>query len=921
MNKERLYLIDAYALIFRAYYAFIKNPRFSSKGLNTSAILGFTNTMEEIIRTEKPEKLAVVFDPPGGSFRSEIFPAYKANRKETPPEIIQSVPYIKSLLTAMNIPVVEVQNYEADDVIGTLAKKAEQHGLEVYMVTPDKDYAQLLSPNIYMFKPRKSEKDIQKFNIDSIEQEYGVKDALQIIDLLALMGDSADNIPGAMGVGEVTAKKLIDEFETVENLYQNLDKLKPKMAEKLVQSRDNVLLSYKLATIVTDIDMEVSFDEYAMRPYNEEALRDLFIELEFRTLAQKLIDGPKKEIAVQQNLFGESMSETVVEKKEEIYETIKTRPHQYKIIQAEQVDELVAKLMQFSSICFDTETTDLDTIKAELVGISFSTESGTASYIPIPALREDAQKITNKLKPVFENEGIEKIGQNCKFDIQVLKNYQIEVKGPLFDTMIAHYLIDPDSRHNMDDMSVRYLNYKPVSIEELIGAKGSKQNNMRFVPVNVIAEYAGEDADITWQLGLIFKKMLEEQQLLELYKSIEAPLIYVLADMERTGVSIDKSALKEIADLLRNKLIGIETEIYKMAGTSFNIGSPKQLGEILFDHMKITPAPKKTKTNQYSTSEADLLKLKNAHPIFEFILQYRSFSKLLNTYVESLPLMENSRTGRIHTSFNQAVASTGRLSSTNPNLQNIPIKTEEGREIRKAFVPSAPNRVLLSADYSQIELRIMAHLSNDEAMLEAFREGTDIHTATAARINNVATTEVTREMRSQAKSANFGIIYGISSFGLAENLNISRTEAKNLIDNYFTSYPKVKEYMNNCIQTASQTQCVYTIMGRKRYLPDISTNNTMLKGIAERNAINAPIQGSAADIIKIAMIKIHQKLKNEYPNCQMILQVHDELVFDVPHDKVETIRAIITHEMENAVKLQVQLKVETGTGKNWLEAH
>lgn len=921
MNKPRLFLIDAYAIIFRAYYAFIKNPRFNSKGLNTSAILGFTNSLDEIIRTEKPTHLAVVFDPGGPTFRSEIFPAYKANRKETPPEIIQSVPYIKQLLEGLNIPAVQVTNYEADDVIGTLAKKAETEGFQVFMVTPDKDYAQLLSTEIYMYKPRKSEKDIQIINIENLEQEYGVKKPMQIIDLLALMGDSSDNIPGAAGIGEVTAKKLIEEFESIENIYQSLDKLKPKVAEKLTLSRENVILSRTLATIVTDIKMDFNFDAYKMQPYNEPFLRELFSELEFRTLAQRLLDSPKKVIAVQQNLFSETTDNNTETIAEEIFETIKTRSHNYQIVLPEKIDELVTQLSQVENFCFDTETTDLDTVKAELVGLSFSWKTGEAYYVPVPANREQALLLVSHFKEIFANENIEKIGQNCKFDIQVLSNYGIEVNGNLFDTMIAHYLLDPDSKHNMNDLAMRYLNYKPVSIEELIGGKGTKQGNMRFVPVNVIAEYAGEDADITWQLSLIFKKMLEEQNLMELYRTVEAPLISVLAFMELTGVSIDKNALKEIADQLRARLIEIEAEIYKQAGTNFNISSPKQLGDILFDVMKITPAPKKTKTGQYATGEAELQKLKNTHPIFDFILKFRSLSKLMNTYVEALPLMENPKTKRIHTSFNQAVAATGRLSSTNPNLQNIPIKTEDGREIRKAFIPSAPDRVLLSADYSQIELRIMAHLSNDEAMIEAFRDGTDIHTATAARINNISTQDVTREMRSQAKSANFGIIYGISSFGLAENLNISRSEAKALIDNYFQSYPKVKQYMNDCIHTASQTQCVYTILGRKRYLPDISSNNSMMKGIAERNAINAPIQGSAADIIKLAMIKIYNRLKKELPDCKMILQVHDELVFDLPENQLQQARELITYEMENALEMKVQLKVETGTGKNWLEAH
>ena len=925
-SEKKLFLLDAYALIFRAYYAFIKNPRYNSAGLNTSAILGFTNTLVEILRKEKPTHIAVVFDPPTGNFRSEIFPQYKAHRDATPEDIIKSVPHIKDIIKAFNIPIYEIPGFEADDTIGTLAKKAEKAGFATYMMTPDKDFGQLVSDKIFMYKPKRSGNDAEILGKKEICNKYGIENPEQVIDILAIWGDTADNVPGIPGVGEKTSMKLIQKYKNVAGIYEHINELKGKQKENIEKSKDLVKLSKKLVTISLDVPVDINEKDLEKNKPNYKQLETLFKKLEFGALAKRLIPG-KQEIVSQGSLFGNGISETKSENPDyeriNDYKTIYNTEHNYLLTETEEeIKNLVSKLEKTKEFCFDTETTGTNPHLAELVGISFSYRKFEAYYIPVPEDKEKVQLIIDLIKPVLENSSIKKIGQNIKYDIIVLKNSGINVSGEVFDTMLAHYLLEPAKRHNMTVLAQTYLNYNPVSIETLIGKKGKNQLSMRTAPIDKVSEYAGEDADITFQLKEILEKELaKDEQLKTLAENIEFPLVYVLADMEKSGVRISHEQLKNYETELSERIEKTEAEIYKLAGLKFNIASPKQLGVILFEQLKITNNPKKTKTGQYATDEAELQKLKDKHEIINLILDYRGFAKLLSTYVKALPELINSQTGKIHTSYNQAVTATGRLSSTNPNLQNIPIRTEDGKKIREAFIPSDKNHVLFAADYSQIELRIMAHLSQDKNMLTAFRNDEDIHSATAAKIFGVNIEDVTKEMRSKAKSANFGIIYGISAFGLAQNLEIPRSEAKELIDGYFSTYPDVKKYMDNSIKIAREQEYVSTIFGRKRQLMNINSRNSLLRSNDERNAINAPIQGTAADIIKIAMNNCYKKMKKAGLNAKMILQVHDELVFDVPKTETEKTKEIVIQEMENAVKLSVDLIVDSNFGDNWLKAH
>jgi len=917
---QKILLIDAYALIFRAYYAFINRPIKNSKGQNTSAIFGFVNTVDEVIRKENPDYIAVAFDFPGPNFRSALYPEYKANRLKTPEEIKTSVPYIKEILHAYHISVFEISGYEADDVIGTIAKRAEKEGLQVYMMTPDKDYGQLVTDNIYMYKPPKGGNSAEILGRSEIMQLYSIHDPLHVIDILALWGDASDNIPGAPGIGEKTAKELIHRYHTVENLLDHISELTGKQKESIASNREMILLCKKLATLETNVPMQIDLEQMKRKPADTGRLKEIYNELEFKTLLNKLSTREKSQQMVQGSLF-EQQDDGIAKPEENNKQTIKDTAHSYTCIDSvEDIKALAGFLLTQEKICFDTETTGLDTFTAELVGLSFSVKAHEAYYIPVPSDREKCLKILEIFRPVFEHEQKIKIGQNIKFDIQILEQYGMEVKGRLFDTMIAHYLIQPELRHNMDYLAEIYLNYKPVSIEELIGKKGKNQLNMRDVNIELISEYAAEDADITWQLSGILENEIESNGLNFLAENIEMPLIQVLSDMERTGINLNKKELNKYAEILKNEINIVQDEIYQLSGKPFNISSPRQLGEILFEHLKIEAAIKKTKNNQYPTGEEVLMKISDKHPIVLKILDYRSLQKLLGTYVEALPALINPSTGRIHTSFEQAWVSTGRLSSKNPNLQNIPIRDERGREIRKAFVPKDYEHTLVSADYSQIELRIMAHLCEDANMIEAFRQNQDIHLATAAKIYNVPLDSVSREMRTRAKTANFGIIYGISSFGLAQRLGISRHEAAQLIEGYFSTYPYVKSYMQKSIETAKNKGFVQTIFGRRRFLPEIHSANTLVRGMAERNAINAPIQGSAADIIKLAMVNIHKILKGRYKS-KMILQVHDELVFDVYKPEMDEITSVIKQEMEHAIPLRVPLIVEIGSGNNWLEAH
>ncbi|MBN2682440.1 MAG: DNA polymerase I [Bacteroidales bacterium] len=930
--EKKLFLFDAYALIYRAYYAFINNPRKNSKGLNTSAVFGFANTILDVLFNEKPTHCAVIFDPPGPTFRHDMFEAYKANRPPAPEEIKLSVPYIKSFIEALNIPVLEREGYEADDVIGTLAKQAEKQGFTVFMMTPDKDFAQLITENIYMYKPARSGNLAEVINLEKLPDFFGVASPEQVKDVLALWGDASDNIPGVQGIGEKTARKLIAEYGSLDILLQNTNQLKGKIKENLESSLVQLQQSRELVEICLNVPIEFNAENCLFGKANKEKITELFEELEFRTMLPRInpLFGEGSPVAqptaskpqsLQYSLFGDE-DFTNQPAAEIPRNTLETVEHKYLSADTEEkIDLLIKQMLQQKEICFDTETTNIDANYADLVGLSFAWKEHEAWWIPVPENRTQTLIILEKLKLVLENPSIKKIGQNIKYDILVLKWYGIELKGELFDTMMAHYLLHPELVHNLNYLAKNYLNYQPVTIESLIGKKTDGQISMRNVSAEKICDYACEDADITLQLKNLFEKEIQKEGLGDLLNQIEMPLVYVLAEMEKTGVKINSNYLDEYAVELRKEIIEVEKEIFETAGMEFNISSPKQLGEVLFDRLKIdNDAKKLKKSGQYSTGEDVLVKFKDKHPIIEKILDYRSLKKLLSTYVESLPKLVNPKSGKIHTSFNQAVTTTGRLSSNNPNLQNIPIREARGREIRKAFIPS-PGNVFFSADYSQVELRLMAHLSQDPSMIEAFRNNEDIHTATAAKINKIKPEEVTREMRANAKSANFGIIYGISAFGLAQNLNISRSESKNLIDNYFATYPKVKEYMDSSIAKARDNGFVETIFKRKRTLPMINSRNPMVKGIDERNAINAPIQGSAADIIKIAMNKIHARLEEEKLQSKMILQVHDELNFDANPNELEILKKIVVEEMQNAVKLDVPLVVDFGVGDNWMEAH
>ena len=945
MNKK-LFLLDAYALIYRAYFAFSNSPRINSNGLNTSAIFGFTNTLLDIIKKEQPSHIGVVFDTSAPTHRHIEFEAYKAHREEMPEDLRKAIPYIYKLLEALNIPAIEMDGFEADDIIGTLAKRAEENGFITYMMTPDKDFGQLVSTNIFIYKPGYKGGPPEKLGLQEICAKYGIVRADQVIDILGLMRDTADNIPGIRGVGEKTALSLIHEYGTIENVLNNTAKLKGKLKEKVENGKEDAILSRMLATII--LDVPIPFDEELLRAkeIHKDKVKTLFTELEFRRLSQLLLgedltkevlkekefqneiviqEGPSKKTKPGQlDIFGHTGTvEEENETTEKInYETIETVKHNYKLIEnSTQRAALIVELSKLKQFCFDTETTGLDTMTAELVGLSFSWEATEACYVPIPAEQTEAQLIIDEFKTLFANELIGKTGQNIKYDMNVLKNYGVAINGILFDTMIAHYLLQPDMRHGMDALAGSYLNYAPVSIETLIGKRGKNQISMRDVAVEKIMSYAAEDADITWQLQNIFSPLLKEANAQKLFDEVEMPLVPVLAAMEREGIAIDTETLKKYSTQLATEISVIELAIQNLAGTPFNISSPKQVGDILFEVLKISAKPKKTKTGQYATGEDILQKLIKNHPIIEKILEYREMMKLKNTYVDTLPEMMNVKTGRIHTSYNQVVAATGRLSSDNPNLQNIPVRTARGREIRKAFIPKNNNYVLMSADYSQIELRIVASICGDENMCAAFRDGKDIHTATAARVYGIAESEVTKEMRYKAKSVNFGIIYGQGAFGLAENLGISRGEAKELIENYFREYPGVKKYMDDTVNFAREYGYVQTILGRRRYLSDILSTNAVVRGFAERNAINAPIQGSAADMIKVAMINVQAALiKNKF-ETKLLLQVHDELVFDVPENEVEIVKPVIEAAMINALKLNVPIEVGIGVGKTWLEAH
>ena len=926
-DNKRLFLLDAFALIYRAYYSFISNPRISSKGMNTSAMFGFTNTLYELIRKEQPTHIAVVFDPPSGdkeNFRVEQYAEYKANREAMPEDIARSIPYIKNIVKGFRIPVLEVEGFEADDVIGTLAKKAARHGYEVFMMTPDKDYGQLVEDNIFMYKPGRQGSDVEILGPPEICAKYGLERPEQVIDILGMMGDAVDNIPGIPGVGEKTAMKFVQQFGSVEGLYENLDQLKGKLKEKVEANQDLAIMSKQLATIVLDVPIEFNEKELIMEEPDGEVLNEIFTELEFRTFAKRILG---EEITVtktsssgdQLDLFGEAEEEAAVQEGSTL--NIESTGHDYRLIDTpEKRKSLIDDLGKLDSFCFDTETTGIDPLQAELVGMSFSYKIGEAYYVPVPDDQSEAKAIVAEFKSVFENDA-QKIGQNIKYDVEVLMQYGVQVSGFLYDTMIAHYLLHPDQKHNMDEMAQYFLNYKPVSIETLIGKKGKNQGTMRDVPIEKITEYASEDADITLQLKEALDKDLEQDHLVKLFREIESPLINVLAKMENEGVNLDVPALEEYSKELEKDVIEHRDKIYKLAGVDFNVDSPKQLGEVLFDHLKIDEKAKKTKSGQYETREDTLQKLAEKHEIIPLILDYRSIKKLKSTYVDSLPEMVNPKTGRVHTNYMQTVAATGRLSSNNPNLQNIPIRTERGRYVRKAFIPRDNEHVLLAADYSQVELRIIAALSGDEGMKEAFRKGHDIHAATAAKVFGVALEDVNREQRGRAKAGNFGIAYGQGAFGLSQNLNISRGEAKEIIDSYFNEFPGLLKYKEDSIERCRERGYAETLLGRRRNMPDINSRNHTVRAAAERNAINAPIQGSAADIIKIAMINIHDLFEQEGFRSKMILQVHDELVFDTHKSELERITPIIRREMETAFEIDVPLVVDINHGINWLEAH
>lgn len=943
-EDKRLFLLDAYALIFRGYYAFIKNPRINSKGFNTSAIMGFANSLFDVIRREKPTHLAVVFDVGQATVRTVDYAEYKANRDETPEAIRSGVPFIQDILRALKIPVLFAEGYEADDVIGTLAKKAEKEGFTTYMVTPDKDFAQLVTDKIKMYRPAANGKGVEIWGIEEVKEKFEIDDPIQVIDYLGMMGDAVDNIPGLPGVGAKTASKYIKEFGSLEALLDNTDKLKGKAKEKIEQNKELGILSKKLATIITDAPVDFDEEDLTVCPPDIEKVTELFTELEFRRMletvykiygldASGIIREAQEEISAasqanqttsnssaQQSLFDFTSDEEILPQNS-AFTDISSTDHFYQLIDSEKARTILLKnILQQKEVTFDTETTSLDTLEAELVGISFSWEKGKGYYIPFPTDFEETKKIIQEFRPFFESENISKIGQNLKYDIKVLAKYDIAIKGQNFDTMIAHYLINPDMRHNMDVLSETYLQYQPISIESLIGKKGKNQKNFRDVPLAEQTEYGVEDSDITYQLKNLFEPELVNANTHKLFTDLEMPLMQVLADMELEGVNLDVPFLKELSVKHEAKLKELETKIHQDAGEEFNLNSPKQLGDILFDKLQLDPKAKKTKTGQYATGEEILSKLKDKHVIINDILEYRQLQKLKSTYIDALPELVNSKTGRVHTTYAQTVAATGRLSSVNPNLQNIPIRSEAGQQIRKAFVARDENHVLISADYSQIELRLIAQMSQDPAMVEAFTKGEDIHSTTAAKVFNVALEDVTREQRSQAKTVNFGIIYGVSAFSLADQANISRKEAKILIDAYYETYPTLKAYIEKQVDVARDKGFVETLMGRRRYLKDINSRNAVVRSHAERNAVNAPIQGTAADIVKIAMIQIQKELKKNY-QTKMILQVHDELIFDAPKDEVEKVSKLIKTTMEAAMQMEVPLIAEVGVGNNWYEAH
>ncbi len=924
-NRPKLFLLDAYALIYRAYFAFISNPRITSKGLDTSAIFGFTTTLLEVLEKQKPNHIAVVYDTSAPTQRHEEYPEYKAQREETPDGIRIAIPYIKRLMEAFKIPFLGMDGYEADDVIGTLAKQAEREGFKVFMMTPDKDFGQLVSEHIKMYRPGRMGNPAEIWGIEEVKEKFGIERVEQVIDYLGMMGDAVDNIPGFPGVGPKTAQKLLAQYGSMEEMLENADSIKGKLGEKIRAHEAQGRLSKKLATIITDVPIQFDAKAFECEKADEEAIKEIFSELEFRTLLKR-VTGEEIQKAQpanpsgQQDLFAQTLPAENGTTPEGAFKTIETTDHLYQLITEPKERELLLKnLMQQASVCFDTETTAIDVLDADLLGIAFCYTPGMAYYVAVPPGQE--KEIAEEFRSFFENENIEKIAQNLKYDYSILKKYGISVKGENFDTMLAHYLLQPDMRHNMDILSETYLHYRPVSIETLIGKKGKKQGNMRDVELDKVKEYAGEDADITFQLKQLFEKTLEESNTAPVFKQIEMPLVPVLAEMEMAGVNLDKEALASLSAALANDIANLEKEIKEMAGVDFNLASPKQLGEVLFEHMKLVEKPKKTKSGQYSTSEDILLELAKEHTIAEKIIDYRQMMKLKSTYVDALPVIVHAATGRIHTSFNQAVAATGRLSSNNPNLQNIPIRTERGREVRKAFIPRDSDHVILAADYSQIELRLIAELSGDPVMKDAFIKGEDIHAATAAKVFDVPLEKVTREQRSNAKTVNFGIIYGVSAFGLSQQTSLSRSEAGEIIKSYFQTYPGIREYIETQKELARKQGFVETIMGRRRYLKDINSRNAVVRGHAERNAVNAPIQGSAADIIKMAMIDIHQKLSAKDWKTKMILQVHDELVFDTPKEEVEQIKPLIKKAMEEAVKTEVPLVVDFGAGSNWLEAH
>jgi len=922
-TDKKLFLLDAYALIFRAYYAFIKNPRINSKGLNTSAMFGFTNVLLDIFKNEKPSHMAVVFDPHEETIRVEEFPEYKANREETPEDIKLAFPYIVRIIEAMNIPVYQISKYEADDVIGTLAKKAEQAGFTTYMMTSDKDYGQLVSDNIFIYRPGRGGNEADILGVPEVCEKFGINNVSQVIDILGMMGDAVDNIPGIPGIGEKTATKLVQEFGSLEGLLANTDKLKGKQKENVENNTDIALLSKKLATIILDVPVEWEEERMIVREFDKDKIQEVFEELEFRALLKRMLgDTAPSTNAVQGELFfTEEQSDDIAAAKSS-FKTLADVPHHYYLVQEdEDTHALVERLKRATAFCFDTETTEIEPINASLVGVSFSIHPHEAFYVPVPCDREQAIALMNRFAPIFLDESKELIAQNFKYDYKMLRKYGIEVKNRIFDTMVAHYLMNPDGKHGMDELSENYLQYTPISIETLIGKKGKAQGSMADLSPEAIKDYAAEDADITLQLKNTFEPELNVGKIRSVFDEVEIPLITVLADMELEGVNVDNTFLRNYSDILQADILAAEEEICTLAGEKFNIDSPKQLGVVLFEKMKITDQVKKTKTGQYSTDEGTLSKYEHDNPIIARILDYRELRKLKSTYVDALPELINAHTGRVHTNSGQTVAATGRLASNNPNLQNIPIRTPRGKEIRKAFIPRNEEYTLLSADYSQVELRIIASLSNDATMCEAFLHGEDIHKATAAKVFGVPLEEVTKDMRSKAKAVNFGIIYGQGAFGLAQNLGIPRGEAKSIIDAYFSQFAQLKSYQHETIEFARKHGYIETILGRRRYLADINSANAVVRGFAERNAINAPIQGSAADIIKVAMVNLHHEIKKRKLRSRMILQVHDELVFDVHLSEADELKALVADKMSNAITMRVPLVVDMNTGVNWLEAH